>query len=169
MSLSVASFSSLFGRLTHIYLFLSLTLGSDDDREKFAAIARSKYIDKTLWGTFLNDTRRALIKQPFDVFDEEQISSLCEEFESILEDNPEYLHQEGKKYLQHMEVLSSRMQSCRQKLFERLLAKCEEDHQISIKVHRTLCLTTDFRSPHEYVSVVNTYFQTISVTMRVFI
>ena len=139
-------------------------MDSVDDQEEFAAIARSKYIDKTLWRTFLNDTRRTLIKEPFVLFDDEQISNLCEEFEEILEENPEYLNTEGKKSSKDKEVLSSKMRSCRQKLFEKLLAKCEEDHEVSIKVHRTLCLTTDFRSPHEYVSVV-VYFFMISIVL----
>ena len=138
--------------ISHVFIicFCSCSFYSADEHEEFAGKARSKYIDLTLWGSFLNHTRRGLIKQPLSVFNKEEILELALEFENILDESPEYLHTEGRRGAE----VSPKLKVCRQKLFKKLLVKCEEDHKIDIKVHKTLCLSTDFRSPHEYVSIV---------------
>ena len=121
-----------------------------DEQEEFGSMARSKYIDSTLWETFANEMRRKLIKSPLEAFGAKEISQLCKEFEKILKVNPEYMHQEGKKTSTD-NIPNPLLESCRQSLFKKIIAKCEVDHAIDIRVHKTLCLTTDFRSPHEYV------------------
>jgi hypothetical protein len=127
---------------------VALLMTSLDENEEFMSSAKENFIDNPLWTSFVGEARRSIVKSPQKYFPEEYVKDLGATFEDIINEAPAYLEME-KKFRPHKRT--ELFLKCRQDLFDRILEKCKVDCKVEIAVHRTLCDTTDFRKPEEYV------------------
>jgi hypothetical protein len=119
-------------------------------KDNYLNSVRLKYIEQALWLNHVNDLRRLLIKNPFEIFndgsDDNSVLAIAEQLEAIILEEPRYLQESNRDSLEPSEAF----RALEQKLFSTFLVKAEQESQSQIRLYRTLCLTTDVREPFEW-------------------